>query len=114
MIPAPMMTHSVVIDLPQVSSEQVEQKPDNIDVAIDAEGQVFWDGEPIATAALPQYLQDIASLQPQPNVHLRADRNTRYETIAEVLGAARRAGLKGLGFVTLPARESEGAGGPAQ
>ncbi len=106
MVTAPMLTHSVVVDLPRVSSEQVEQKPDRIDLAIDAQGNLFWNGEPIARDALPLYLRDIAPLQPQPSVQLRADRNTRYELIAEVLAESRRAGIKGLGFVTVPADQA--------
>lgn len=109
MITAPMLTHSVVVDLPQVSSQQAVQKPDNIDLAVDAEGRMYWNDQLVPEDQLSHYMRDLAAMQPQPDINLRADRNTRYEVLAEILGEARRAGVKGMGFVTTPANRANGA-----
>ncbi|GAA5236401.1 biopolymer transporter ExbD [Verticiella sediminum] len=102
MITAPLLSHSIVIDLPQVTSQQVKEDPEIIDLAVDESGQIFWNEQPVAKDELPARLREIATRQPQPDLRLRADRNTRYELLAEIMGDATRAGVKGLGFVTTP------------
>lgn len=102
MITAPLLTHSVKIDLPQASSDATEQKPDNIALSIDADGRIYWNEEALDAELLPARLASTAEQEPQPELHLRADRNTRYEVIAEVMSQARSAGIEKMGFVTLP------------
>lgn len=102
MITAPLLSHSIVIDLPQVTSQQVKEDPEVIDLAIDADGALFWNEQPLARDALAARLRETAQRQPQPDLRLRADRSTRYEMLAEVMGEATRAGVKGIGFVTTP------------
>jgi biopolymer transport protein ExbD len=120
MITAPLLSHSIVIDLPQVSSEQVKEDPEVIDLAIDADGAVYWNEQPVAMQELPERFSALAHRKPQPDLRLRADRNTRYETLAAIMGDATRAGVKGIGFVTTPgdvkpggAAAAEGADGDA-
>lgn len=108
MITAPLLSHSIVIDLPQVSSQQVKEDPVVVDVAIDARGTVFWNEEPVSMDGLASRMRDAAHQQPQPDLRLRADRATRYDVLAEVMGHANRAGIKGIGFVTTPS-SSNGA-----
>jgi biopolymer transport protein ExbD len=102
MITAPLLTHSVKIDLPQASSDATEQKPDNIALSIDADGRIYWNEEQLDAGLLPARLAGAAAQTPQPELHLRADRNTRYEVIAGVMSEARSAGIEKMGFVTLP------------
>ena len=102
MITAPLLTHSVKIDLPQASSDATEQKPENIALSIDDQGRVFWNEELLDAELLPARLANAAAQLPQPELHLRADRNTRYEVIAEVMSRARSAGIEKMGFVTVP------------
>ncbi|MBI2312452.1 MAG: biopolymer transporter ExbD [Betaproteobacteria bacterium] len=102
MVTAPLFTHAVKIDLPQAQSQVNPEKPDTVNLAIDERGRVFWNNEPVADAALPAHLAQAAQKTPQPELHLRADRNTRYQRIAEVMAAAQNAGIAKLGFVTLP------------
>ena len=102
MITAPLLTHSVKIDLPQASSAPTEQKPETIALSLDAEGGIFWNNDQIDVLTLPTRLAAAASQTPQPELHLRADRNTRYETIADIMAKARSAGIEKMGFVTLP------------
>jgi biopolymer transport protein ExbD len=104
MITAPLLTHSVKIDLPQASSAPTEQKPETVALSIDGDGRVFWNNEAVDEVALPARLSAAAAQKPQPELHLRADRNTRYEVIAEVMAEARSAGIEKMGFVTVPER----------
>ncbi|TVT49639.1 MAG: biopolymer transporter ExbD [Denitromonas halophila] len=105
MITAPLLTHSVKIDLPTASSAPTVETPDAITLSLDAEGQLFWNNDPMPKEALAPRMADIAALDPQPELHLRADKDTRYEAIAELMAAARVAGVVKLGFVTLPVSE---------
>ncbi|MYZ41875.1 biopolymer transporter ExbD [Achromobacter sp. KS-M25] len=101
-ITAPLLSHSIKINLPQVSAEQVEEEPKVVDFAIDPAGQLFIDEQPVALEALQTRFAAFAAEKPQPQMRIRADLNTRYEVLAEVMGAARRAGMTRIGFVTTP------------
>jgi len=101
-ITAPLLSHSIKINLPQVSAEQVEEEPKVVDFAIDPAGQLFIDEQPVALDALQTRFAAFAAEKPQPQMRIRADLNTRYEVLAEVMGAARRAGMTRIGFVTTP------------
>jgi biopolymer transport protein ExbD len=101
-ITAPLLTHAVKIDLPRAASSPNVSKPDSIQLAIRAGGDVFWNGEPVDRQALVQRMAEAAKFDPQPEVHLRVDRATEYQRVAEVMSAAARAGLTRIGFVTEP------------
>jgi biopolymer transport protein ExbD len=103
-VTAPLLTHAVKVDLPRASSAPNLTKPDNVQLAIDGAGQVYWNGEVVAAAALEQKLRNAAALSPQPELHLRAERTTPYEKVADVMSASARAGLTRIGFVTEPSR----------
>lgn len=103
-ITAPLLTNAVKIDLPHASSEANLARADNIQLAIDADGRFYWDGEPLDREALLQRFHDAAQKQPSPELHLHADRNTRYEVIAELMSEAAKAGLDKIGFVTDPSQ----------
>ena len=102
MITAPLLTHSVKIDLPQASSQPTQEKPETVALSINADGQLFWNNEVIDAAALPARLAVAAAQTPQPELHLRADRDTRYQQLAEVMSQARTAGIEKMGFITQP------------
>ena len=105
MITAPLLTHSVKVDLPTANNASTETDPETITVSLDASGALFWDETPIDADGLAARLDTAAAQQPQPQLHLRADRATRYEAIADLMAAARQAGIQKLGFITLPERE---------
>lgn len=107
MITAPLLSHSIQINLPKASSSPVSQEPVIIDVAIDGHGQMFWNEEPIDTAALYSRFRAQAQLDPPPELRIRADLNTRYEVLAQIMGSAKRAGLTRLGFITRPSTPSD-------
>jgi biopolymer transport protein ExbD len=101
-ITAPLLTHAVKIELPKASSEPNITKPQNIQLGVKAGGDVYWNGEVVDKATLAARMKSAAALAPQPEVHLRADRTTEYQKVAEVMAAAARAGLVKIGFVTEP------------
>jgi biopolymer transport protein ExbD len=101
-VTAPLLTHAVKVDLPKASSSTNLTKPDNVQLAIDGAGQVYWNGEAVGTDVLAAKLHTAAALSPQPELHLRAERSTPYEKVAEVMSASARAGLTRIGFVTEP------------
>ncbi|MDP2154732.1 MAG: biopolymer transporter ExbD [Sulfuricella sp.] len=102
MVTAPLLTHAVKVDLPKASSAPNLTQPNNVHLAIDAENRTFWNGEPIAPEQLAQRLAAAAALQPQPELHIRAERTTPYEKVAQVMSEAARQGLVRIGFVTDP------------
>ncbi len=102
-ITAPLLAHSIKINMPQVSAEQIQEDPKTIDLAIDASGALFWDEQPVALEDLPFRFQVVAGDNPQPEIRIRADQNTRYETLAKVMASARRSGMSRIGFITTPA-----------
>jgi biopolymer transport protein ExbD len=109
-ITAPMFTHAVKLELPQAQAPAAVTQPETVTLSIDAQGDVFWDGQQLADhGALEQRLADAARRVPQPDLQLRADRNTRYEAVAQVMAAAQQKGLTKLGFVTEPKGEAHGA-----
>lgn len=102
MITIPVMQHAVKVELPQASSQRNDVKPESINLSISAKGQIFWNTSPIDLDTLSIYTQTAAKKNPQPEVQLRADKNVRYESVAQVLATAKRSGLTKIGFVTEP------------
>ena len=101
-ITAPLLTHAVKIDLPQASSQPLPEKPDVISIAIDPAGKMYWNDVPLVEGELSAKLQQVAKSEPQPELHIRADKETRYQILAEVMADAQNAGIQRLGFVSTP------------
>jgi biopolymer transport protein ExbD len=101
-ITAPLLTHAVKLDLPKASSQPNLTKPDHIALSIGADGALFWNGEAVDRPALRERLAAASHQKPQPEVHLRADRATHYQSIAEVMADAANAGMARIGFVSNP------------
>ena len=101
-VTAPLLTHAVKLDLPQVNAQPNQLKPEKIEFAIDATGQRFWNGEPVSRTDAAQRFAAAGRLEPVPEVHLRADQAVAYRTVAETLADASKAGLHKIGFVSQP------------
>jgi biopolymer transport protein ExbD len=101
-ITIPVMNHAVKIDLPRATSQPDQVKPENINLSIDAEGKVFWNNEQLDPSQLNSRIAEAAKQTPQPELHLRAERTTQYEKVAQVMSAAQSGGLNKIGFVTDP------------
>lgn len=101
-ITAPLFHQAVPVDLPRVDSTKLDDKPLTVTVAINGDGQVYVDGVASELAALPARFSAVVAHGRDPELHLRADRNTRYERVTEVLAAAQKCGLSRIAFVTEP------------
>lgn len=104
-ITIPVMNHNVKIDLPRASNQPSELKPENVNVAIDAQGIFYWNDEAINEQELQARIATAALKTPQPELHLRAERTTPYEKVAQVMSAAQSGGLTKIGFVTDPSKK---------
>lgn len=102
-VTAPLLTHSVKIDLPKASSSVNITKPEHIELGIRESGELFWNGESVMLDTLPQRLAAEANKAPPPEMHIRADRYVHYETVAKVMALAAKAGIVRIGFVSDPA-----------
>ncbi|SFC74300.1 outer membrane transport energization protein ExbD [Polaromonas sp. OV174] len=101
-ITVPVMKHSVNIDLPRASNEVQLTKPETIRLSVDAEGSYFLNEAKIADEDLAPRLKLAATLEPQPDLHIRGDKAVRYERVAQAMAAAQQAGLRKIGFITEP------------
>ena len=99
MITAPVLAHKVEIDLPQAPTVQSQEKPPPpIDLQIKATGEMYWNNEPMISAALEPQLRIEARKEPQPELQVDADRNTQYQIVATVLATAKNVGMRKIGF----------------
>ena len=101
-VTAPLLTHAVKIDLPKASSSANITKPEHIEFGIREDGSLFWSGETVSLDQLPRRFAAEARKQPQPELHIRADRHVHYEKVAEVMALAAKAGLVRIGFISDP------------
>lgn len=104
MITTPLMTHSIKIDVPRVSSQPAEQDPESIDLAIKATGEMYWNNEEVTMDLMREKMRELVAIQEEKptNLRIRADGEALYEQIAEVMAAARMTGVRRLGFITTP------------
>ena len=101
-ITAPLLTHSVKVELPRAASSPSSEKPQTLQVSIDAENRVFIGSEAVDRDSLEARFREAVTQDANVELHLKADRSTRYESVAETMSAARRAGLGKIGFITQP------------
>lgn len=102
MITMPVLTHAVKMDLPQAASQPEDGLATSVMLDIAADGSYRLDDVVLGAAELEARLAAIAASQPQPAVHVRADRQVAYDAVAQALAAAQRTGLTRIGFVTVP------------
>jgi biopolymer transport protein ExbD len=99
----PIMTHAVKLDMPQSNNPPPpDQRPEVIDIEIDFDGTVVYNGNPVGNLqTLESYFRIESDKFPQPEIHLRPDRRARYENVAIVLASAQRNRMKKIGFVNV-------------
>ena len=102
-ITVPVMKHAVPVDLPRASNEREVIKPETIRLSVTADGKYHWNETTISDEELEPRLQAEAQKDPQPDLHIRGDKDVRYERVAQAMSAAQRAGVRKIGFVTDPA-----------
>lgn len=108
MITAPLVTNKIPIDLPQASARKNPDKPDVVSLAINADGQLFWNDQPVNKDEWKVRIRSAALKTPQPELQLRAEKTTQYQLVAEIMADAQAAGLSKIGFVTNPKEKKAG------
>ncbi len=101
-ITAPLLTQAVKLELPKATSQVNDLRPDRVEFAIDAEGRLYWNGEPVDRAEVQKRFAAEARREPQPEVHLKADQSVAYRVVARTLADASKVGLTRIGFVSEP------------
>ena len=102
-ITVPVMKHAINVDLPRATQQVQAVKPETNRLSVDAKGLYYWNEKQVADDRLPALLQAEAAKNPQPDLHIRGDKEVRYERVAQAMAAAQRAGIKKIGFITEPA-----------
>lgn len=103
LITIPVVTHTVPVKLPSERNQPTQTKPENIVIAVDKEGQIYWSNQLVPD--LPTLLERLkaeAVKVPQPEVHIRGDQEARYQTVGQVVFTCQRAGIAKVGFITEP------------
>ena len=100
MITVPVMKQAVQIQLPQAAGQPLDAKPQISRLVVDAQGHYLLDNAPLGLDALRERLSQLAGSQQQATLHIWADRQARYDAVAQALAAAQRAGVSKIGFVT--------------
>ncbi|WP_339663763.1 biopolymer transporter ExbD [uncultured Psychrobacter sp.] len=99
LLTASVLNPAVPLDLPKTSAMLNEIPPEAIQISIDKDAGIFWDSDPISMAELEVRLQQQSAAGKDPSVQLRADKDSKYDTVAQVLAAASEAGLSKIAFV---------------
>ena len=102
LITIPVVIKSVPITLPVATNIVTITKPENITLAVDTSGNYFWNDAPVTNDELLERLKDVAVKVPQPEVHIRGDKDTRFENIGRVLADLQRSAMLKVGFITNP------------
>jgi biopolymer transport protein ExbD len=105
LITIPVITKTVPVVLPKAVNIATRTKPENITIAVDKEGNVYWNDKALPSRdALLAYIREAAVRKPQPEIHIRGDKDTHYEAIGRVMYAIQRGGIQKVGFLTEPDR----------
>ncbi|MFT4508785.1 ExbD/TolR family protein [Caballeronia sp. 15711] len=102
LITIPVVTHTVPVQLPQQTVNPLQTKPDSIEIAVNKDGDFFWNEKLVDAPTLLARLKVASVKLPQPEVHVRGDQVTRYEFIGRVVTACERAGISKVSFITQP------------
>lgn len=102
LITIPVVTHTVPVELPRQTVNPLQSKPDSVEIAVNKEGNVFWNEQLVDAPTLLARLKTVSVKEPQPEVHIRGDQATRYGSIGRVVTACERAGIAKVSFITQP------------
>src|SRR5882762_4667112 len=103
LITIPVINKTVKVDLPKAVNIPTQTKPENITVAVDKAGNIYWNDRRMPNKEeLLAHIKEAAVRKPQPEVHIRADRDAKFEAVGRVLYAIQRGGVVKVGFLTEP------------
>jgi biopolymer transport protein ExbD len=110
LITIPVINKTVKVELPRAVNIPTQTKPENITVAVDREGNIYWNDKRMPNKdELLNHIKEAAVRKPQPEVHIRADRDAKFEAVGRVLYAIQRGGVVKVGFLTEPDHGVRGA-----
>jgi biopolymer transport protein ExbD len=103
LITIPVINKTVKVDLPKAVNIPTQTKPENITVAVDKDGNIYWNDRKMPNNQdLLNKIKEAAVIKPQPEVHIRADKDAKFEAVGRVLYAIQRGGVVKVGFLTEP------------
>jgi len=103
LITIPVITKTVPVTLPKAVNIPTQTKPENITIAVSKDGDIFWNDKKVANPnELLGLIEGAAVRKPQPEIHIRGDKDARYESIGRVMYAIQRGGIVKVGFLTEP------------
>ncbi|HEY6455689.1 MAG TPA: biopolymer transporter ExbD [Steroidobacteraceae bacterium] len=103
LITVPVINKRIHVDLPDAANVATQTKPENIVIAVKADGSMYWNNAPVATTQeLLKMIEEKAVVKPQPEIHLWADREALFQSVGRVLYAIQRGGIVKVGFITQP------------
>jgi biopolymer transport protein ExbD len=98
-----VILHQVPLELPKATNLVTQTKPENITIAVDKQGGIYWNTKPLSGQdELLQELRGIVRQEPQPEVHIQGDANVRYQFVGQVLVATQKIGIRKVAFITEP------------
>src|SRR5580700_1743215 len=103
LITIPVINKTVKVSLPKAVNIPTQTKPENVTIAVDKDGNIYWNDKMVANR--DDLLADVkaaAVRKPQPEIHIRGDKDTRYEAIGRVMYMIQRGGIVKVGFLTEP------------
>ena len=105
LITIPVITKTVKLDLPKATNISTQTKPENITIAVDQRGNIYWKESLVPNQqALADLIRNAAVVVPQPEIHVRGDRNVRYEYVGRVILMLQKGGIQKVGFISEPNR----------
>ncbi|MBT9525569.1 MAG: biopolymer transporter ExbD [Rhizobacter sp.] len=103
LITVPVVTQNAAVSLPKETNIIRQTKPENIEISVTKDGDVYWNAQAVPdNTALVERLKKVAVAAPQPEIHIRGDASSRYESVGRVVFACQRAGIQKISFVTEP------------
>src|SRR5579864_344303 len=110
LITIPVINKTHKVDLPKAVNIPTQTKPENVTVSVDKNGNVYWNDRQVPNRdELISHIKDAAVKKPQPEIHIRADKEAKYEAVGRVMYAIQRGGVVKVGFLTEPDHGVRGA-----
>src|SRR5882757_2340560 len=97
-ITLPIQTHAVKLDMPAPNANPPTVIPETVELGVDFDGTITWNGAPVDRATMDAYFMDAAKKDPQPEIHVSPNRLAKYDAVARVLADAQRLGATHIGF----------------
>jgi biopolymer transport protein ExbD len=94
----PIQTHAVKLDMPAPNTTPPTVEPETVELGVDFDGTVTWNGTPVDRSTMDSYFEDAARKNPQPEIHVNPNRLAKYDAVAKVLADAQRLGATHIGF----------------